>query len=287
MSYREVTAEGDIPVTDTTGTATAAGSGVQSIDRATAILAAFSYTRPILGVTEISELTGLATSTVHRLLSALEHNRLIRRSGDRQYALGPLLLQLAHQAATHASLRDIALPTMQALRDSAEETVGLHELVGHMDRATIAQAESRLALRRTYTDLGVPIPLPQGAPGKALLAFLPDAQQERILAGPLVAVTELTITDPANLRAQLNEVRRVGFAISLGERTPGIRSVAAPIWDQTGHASACLSISAPELRMRIERCRELGTKVKEAAWKISETLGATASEIAANLPTVT
>ena len=266
------------------GEAARAGSGVQSIDRATTILEAFSYTRPTLGVTEISSATGLATSTVHRLLTALEHNRLVRRAGDRSYALGPLLLQLAHQAATHASLRDVAMPAMQELRDAVEETVGLHELVGPMDRATIAQAESRLALRRTYTDLGVPVPLPQGAPGKALLAFMPETQQERILTGPLERVTEATITDPKKIRTQLQEVRRLGYAISLGERTPGIRSVAAPIWDHTGQAAACLSISAPELRAPVERCKEFGALVKEAAWKISEILGATVSVVASTMP---
>lgn len=266
--------------------ASTAGSGVQSIDRATAILATFSYQRPTLGVTEISAETGLATSTVHRLLSALEHNRLVRRSGDRQYALGPLLLQLAHAAATHAGLRDLALPVMRDLRDAVEETVGLHELLGATDRVTVAQAESRLALRRTYTDLGVPIPLPLGAPGKALLAFLPAAQQELMLSGPLVAVTKSTITDPQELRRQLAETRRLGYAVSLAERTPGIRSIAAPIWDHTGHATACISISAPETRMPLERCRELGVLAKEAAWTISETLGATAAVVAENSPTI-
>jgi len=254
-------------------------SGVQSIDRITAILGSFTRQQPALGVTEIAHETGLAISTVHRLLSALEHNKLVRRTGDRRYVLGPLLLQLAHAAATHATLRDAALPVMSALRDRVEETVGLHERAGTANRVTIAQAESRLALRRTYTDLGTAVPLPQGAPGKALLAFLPSTRQEEVLREPLEAVTGATITDPQVLRQQLAETRRVGYSISLGERTPGIRSAAAPIWDHTGEPIACLSISAPELRMPLERCHELGLLIRQAAWEVSELMGATGDAV--------
>jgi len=255
------------------------GSGVQSIDRITAILGSFTRQQPALGVTEIAHETGFATSTVHRLLAALEHNKLVRRTGDRRYVLGPLLLQLAHAAATHATLRDAALPLMSALRDRVEETVGLHERAGTANRVTIAQAESRLALRRTYTDLGTPVPLPQGAPGKALLAFLPLTRQEEVLREPLEAVTGATITDPEILRDQLTETRRAGYSISLGERTPGIRSAAAPIWDHTGQPIACLSISAPELRMPLDRCHELGLLVRHAAWEVSELMGATSDTV--------
>jgi IclR family acetate operon transcriptional repressor len=255
------------------------GSGVQSIDRITAILGAFTHQHPALGVTEIASQIGLATSTVHRLLVSLEFNGFVRQASDRRYVLGPLLLQLAYAAATHSSLREIALPVMQQLRDQAEETVGLHELAGPHDRVTIAQAESRLALRRTYTDLGAPVPLPQGAPGKALLAFLPTSQQEEILNGRLDPVTDATITDPDELRAQLRETRRTGYSISLGERTPGTRAIASPIWDHTGYPIACMSISAPEIRMPLKRLHDLGEMVKASAWEISKLMGATVAVV--------
>ena len=256
------------------------GSGVQSIDRITAILGAFTYQQPALGVTEIAVRIGLSTSTVHRLLASLEFNGFVRQVSDRRYVLGPSLLQLAYAAATHSSLREIALPVMQQLRDKAEETVGLHELAGPHDRVTIAQAESRMPLRRTYTDLGAPVPLPQGAPGKALLAFLPTSQQDEILNGRLDAVTDATITNPAELRAQLRETRRIGYSVSLGERTPGTRAIASPIWDHTGDPIACISISAPEIRMPLERLHELGAMVKASAWEVSKLMGATIAVVA-------
>ncbi|MDP9391479.1 MAG: helix-turn-helix domain-containing protein, partial [Actinomycetota bacterium] len=138
-------------------------NGVQSIDRAVAILRCFDARRPTLGITDLARATGLSTTTTHRLLMALQANRLIRQTADRRYGLGPLLVQLARSGALPTTLRDAALPLMTALRDEIDETVALHELLPSGERAVVDQVESHQQLRRTYTDVGVPIPLPHGA----------------------------------------------------------------------------------------------------------------------------
>src|SRR5215207_2961802 len=74
-------------------------NGVQSIDRAVAILRCFDSRRPELGISELARSTGLSTSTVHRLLGAMQANHLIRQTGTKRYGLGPLLLQLANSGA--------------------------------------------------------------------------------------------------------------------------------------------------------------------------------------------
>ncbi|MBF8193815.1 IclR family transcriptional regulator [Nonomuraea sp. K274] len=252
----------------------AARSAVQAIDRAVAILRCFSARSPELGISEISRATGLSTSTAHRLLTAMLHNRLVRQTAHRRYALGPLLIQLARSGAVPTTLRDIALGPMHELRDLTDETVGLHELLPSFERAVVDQVESRQPLRRTYTELGEAIPLVYGAPGKAMLAFVPEATRERLLATPISSVTPATITDPGLLRAQLDEVRERGFATSYAERTPGIRTVAAPVFDHTGKVVGCLSVSGPETRMPQERMDELTPLVTATAWTISESLGA-------------
>ena len=251
----------------------ASRSGLQTIDRATLVLRAFSPARPWLGVTELASIIGLSTSTTFRLVAAMQQNGLLRQSDDRKYGLGPLLVRIAHHALTDDRLREAARPVMEKLRDQVEETVGLHELVGSTHRITVAQAESRQALRRTYTDLGTPIPLPQGAPGKVLLAFLPASLQEAVLSVPLDQVTKSTITKPDKLRSELGKIRQNRYAVSLGERTIGIRSVAAAIWAGEGAPVACLSISAPEMRMDNSRCQVLGEVVREAADQVSSDLG--------------
>jgi IclR family acetate operon transcriptional repressor len=255
-------------------------SGVQAIDRAVAILRCFGAGAPELGISEIARATGLATSTTHRLLAALQHNRLVRQTAHRRYALGPLFVQLAGGAAAPTTLRDLALGPMRELRDRTDETVGLHELLPSGERAVIDQVESRQALRRTYTEMGEPIPLTYGAPGKVLLAFVPHAVREKALAEPIDQVTETTITDPDVLRRQLDEVREAGYAMSFAERTPGIHTVAAPIFGHADRVVGCLSLSGPQTRMPRPRMDELAEPVSSTAWTVSQALGATAETVA-------
>lgn len=255
------------------------GSGVQSIDRAVSILLCFSRHKHELGITEIAKATGLSTSTTHRLLMAMQHNRLIRQTANRRYSLGTLIFQLLGTGAAPTSLREAALATMTQLRDESDESIGLHELLPSNERVVVDQVESYQPLRRTYTELGVPIPLPYGAPGKTLLSFLPSPRREAVLRVPLESITPTSITDPDVLRAQLAEIRRDRFALSYSERTPGIRTVASPIFGDTGAIVGSLSLSAPEMRMPAERMVRLGPLLRDAGWEVSAILGATAENV--------
>jgi IclR family transcriptional regulator, acetate operon repressor len=262
---------------------TAGRNGVQSIDRAVAILRCFDARRPTLGISDIARATGLSTTTTHRLLVAMQSNRLIRQTSDRRYGLGPLLIQLARSGAVPTTLRDTALPWMTALRDEVDETVGLHELLPTGERAVVDQVESHHELRRTYTEFGMPIPLTHGAPGKAILAMLPVEQRESWLSRPIASITPETVTDPDRLRAELQEVRRRGWAESKGERTPGIRTVSAPIFDHTGRVVGALGLSVPRVRMDDARAESLGARIAACAWSVSESLGATAGAVEATV----
>jgi IclR family acetate operon transcriptional repressor len=258
-------------------------NGVQSIDRAVAILRCFDARRPTLGISDISRATGLSTTTTHRLLVAMLSNRLIRQTSDRRYGLGPLLVQLARSGAVPTTLRDAALPTMTALRDEVDETVGLHELLPSRERAVVDQVESHHELRRTYTDFGTPIRLPHGAPGKAILSMLPVEQQDDCLSTPIESITPTTITDPGKLQAELAGVRRRGWAESKGERTHGIRTVAAPVFDHTGCVVGALGLSVPQVRMDDDRAEDLGRRIADAGWTVSEALGATRAAVEASI----
>ena len=256
-----------------------ARNGVQSIDRAVTILRCFDARRPTLGITDIARATGLSTTTTHRLLMALQANRLVRQTADRRYGLGPLLVQLARSGALPTTLRDAALPLMTALRDEIDETVGLHELLPSQERAVVDQVESHHELRRTYTEFGTPIRLTHGAPGKAILSMLPVVRQDSLLSVPIESITPTTITDADELRTELAGVRRRGWAESKGERTLGIRTVAAPVFDHTGGVIGALGICVPEIRMDDDRADHLGRCIRDSGWAVSEALGATAGAV--------
>ena len=258
-------------------------SGVQSIDRAVAILRCFDVHHSTLGISEIARMTGLSTSTTHRLLNAMTSNRLLAQAPDRRYRPGPLLVQLGRSGAVPSTLKGAALPFMTALRDEVDETVGLHELLPSGERAVVDQVESRQELRRHYTDIGVPIQLVHGAPGKAILSTLPWSRQVRALEQEITAVTDRTVTDPVELAAELALARERGWAFSDAERTPGIRALAAAVFDHTGKAIGALGLSVPSVRIDDSRAEELGARVAEVAWDVSEALGATHDAVEAQL----
>lgn len=248
-------------------------SGVLVVDRAVAILNTFTRDRPEIGMSEISRMTGLTTSTTHRLLAGLQAHDLVRQVADRRYALGPHVLRLAHVANARISLTEAALPVMRWLRDESGETVGLHVLQADHLRIVVDQVESREALRRTYTGLGEPIPLHQGAPGKVLLAYLSRDAREAILARPLEAATASTIIDADVLRAEVQDIRRRGYAFSFEERVPGIRTVAVPVWDHTGTVIACISVTGPATRLTKARLSELAPLAVQGGRELSAQLG--------------
>jgi IclR family acetate operon transcriptional repressor len=252
-------------------------SAVQSIDRAVAILRCFDAHHAALGISDIARATGLSTSTAHRLLTSMTTNRLLDQGSDKRYRPGPLLVQLGRSGAVPSSLREAARPHMVALRDEVDETVGLHELLPTYERAVVDQVESRQELRRHYTDIGVPIALTHGAPGKAMLSTLPWARQKAALSRGIEAITDRTVTDPTALAAELATARERGWAGSDAERTPGIRAVAAPVFDHTGMVVGALGLSVPTVRMDDARADELGRRAAAVAWDVSEALGATRS----------
>lgn len=248
--------------------------GVQSIDRAVALLSVFTPERPVVGLSDIARLTGLSRSTVHRLLAALSAHGMVQQAPhSTSYSLGPRLLGLADTARHHLTRERQAEPVMTWLRDQCGETVALHVLDETPARHTLSQVESTQPLRRTYTDLGTPHPAHQGAPGKVLLAFAPEHVRETALSRRLASPDGSTVLRPDVLRAELEEVRRQGYAISLEERVKGVVTVAVPARDHTGEVSAALSISIPAVRAGRDELLALAPLALHAASTLSARLG--------------
>lgn len=266
---------GDPGAAGGTPAALAVRSDVQSIDRAMAILGVFTQQRPVVGVTEIARRTGLTRGTAHRLLMSLLAHQLVRQvqPGPR-YALGPRVLELAHVADKSLDLRHVAHDLLARLRDQCAETVGLHVFQPPRHRVTIDQAESRHSLRRTYTDLQRPIPVHQGAPGKALLAHLPGHVTDAVLAAELEPATGRTITRPDRLRDELEEIRRRGWSLSLQERVDGVSALGVPVFDARGAVAAAISVTGPASRCTGARLGEIAPLAVATAREISARLGA-------------
>lgn len=247
---------------------------VQSVIRAFDILSAFTVERPALGVSEIASLLRLNRTTVHRLLTTLEGCGAVQRIPQSQkYTIGTHILRLANVFFHYSDVRSVGMPTIVSLRDATDHTAALHLREQH-SRVVIAQAESRQDLRVTYPDLGTPIPLHVGAPGKAILAHLrPEEIDHYLGTQSLTSVLVNTPISESSLRAELERIRTNGFSVTSQERRLGVLSVAAPIFNATGAATASVNVSAPLQRVTEEQVAELSALVLQAGRTISAQLG--------------
>lgn len=248
--------------------------GIQSVRRAASLLRAFGSGASELGVSELGRTLNLHKSTVSRLLATLESEGLLERApGTEKYRLGPEIARLAGRADYFGDIREVARSFLVELAELTRETANLAVLDG--DEVNNVDQVSSPHLVRVGNWVGRRTPLHCAANGKALLAFLPKADQDRLTAGPLTAFTKHTLIDPSALRANLAQVCRLGYAAALGEIEEGLNAVAAPIWYADGALAAAISVSGPAYRVTAERVPELGQIALDFAQRVSRRLGYT------------
>jgi IclR family KDG regulon transcriptional repressor len=247
---------------------------IQAIERAVSILNAFSMDDPELGVTELADRLGLHKSTVHRFMVNLDAAGLVERNARTgRYRLGLHVFELGALVMQQMNLWDEALPFLEGLVHDTGETGHLAVLDGG-EAIYIERVEARRALR-------VPSAIGRGYPahatnlGKVLLADQPRERVEAIIAERgLAAYTPQTITDPVELDAELELIRRRGYAVDNEEYDEGLRCIGAAVRDHSGHVVAALGIGGPVTRITPERIEEMGDLVMTAARGLSRRLGA-------------
>jgi DNA-binding IclR family transcriptional regulator len=244
-----------------------------SVEKAIDILFCFDPAHAQLRLTDISQRVGLHKSTAHRLLSLLKKKGLISADPASQlYSLGPGVVELAWVVLRQQDLRTVCRPFLEQLRQATNETASLYTRMGHK-RICVEECESGQDIKYSHT-VGLTAPLHVGAPGKALLAFLPEEELAALLAElPLTTITPYTITDREQLKAELAATRTRGYAVSSGERSPGASAVAAPIRDGRGQTIAAIGVLGPSQRLTRTLLKELGQQVMQVAQQISATFG--------------
>ena len=222
-----------------------------TIERALAVLDLMvSSDRPDFGVSEIARELDLSKAVVHRVLVTLVARDYLQTDPtSRRYRLGPMALVLGSAYLDRLDLRSLALPRLQELSSRTGETATL-SLRNGWSRMYIEQVTPEREIRMSVV-IGKAFPLHAGSSSKALLAFLPQQEQDDYLArAELNALTETTITDPQVLRGELAQVRERGYAVSLEERQAGAASIAAPVLDRSGRPIAVISVCGPVERYR-------------------------------------
>lgn len=227
-----------------------------------------------LGLKEVTSKTGIAKSTVFRILSTLVQMNYVIRDAERYYRISPVLGHLVNEEASSEALRRLALPMMLALRDKYGETVNLG--VQNFDKVTyIEVVPSEFALR-LQESRGASVPAHASALGKAILSFSPqNVVEELIRSHRLERMTPNTITGPDELLAELRRVRAAGFAFDRGEGSALAVCVGAPILNAQGNAIAAMSISGPASRFNPRRDSPVIASLLRATTDLSRWSGPT------------
>ncbi|MBF8190618.1 IclR family transcriptional regulator [Nonomuraea sp. K274] len=246
----------------------------ETLRKALLILDVLRTSESALSARELAVQVDLPKSTAQRLLQSLEESRMaVQDPVSRKYRLGPRTLTLGMAYRERLDLRNVALPHMRALRDATDETVGLSVAVGR-ERMFIEEVQSQSELR-THSELGVPYPLWTGAPGRVLLAHLPAAEVESVLASGCEGAWQ-AIEPPTKdaFLDRLAAIRSKGQDRAYDETIKGVSALAAPVYDASSRVAAALSVSGPSGRMSDAEMDRIEGDVLRTAQLISRSLGA-------------
>lgn len=232
--------------------------GTQSIDRAADILSMVVRSEEPVSYTEVVDRSGLARSTVSRLLQALERNGLLERNKDGRFRGGALFTSYASRFDRVEALIAAAEPTLERIGEETGETVNLGMPSGSRV-IHVAQVDSTFVLGATNW-VDVEVPPHCSALGKIMYAYgaipLPRGRLQR--------KTTATLTRRADLDQVLDEVRRTGYATAHGEFEEGLDAVAAPVRGPDGVVHAAIGVSGPSVRFGEERDRFGDLLISEA-----------------------
>jgi DNA-binding IclR family transcriptional regulator len=244
---------------------------IQAVDRALRLLTVIAEAPQPPNGPELARRAGVNRSTAWRLLATLEHHDLVNRdAASGRYTVGFGAARVA-AAVDHGALVRRARPVLRWLLART----------GEVSTLTVARGRSLVTIDEVVGEQIVSVrwvgshnPLTISSVGKLLLASLSDEEIEALLAEPIERRTANTITDPAELRARIDEARRTGLGTSIGEWEIGLNGFSAAARDAAGRPLAFLSVVGPEFRLPESRLGEVGPLLLDAAARLSAELAA-------------
>jgi IclR family acetate operon transcriptional repressor len=248
---------------------------VPALGKAVAVLEAIAR-EPGLRFTGIRERLGMPNSSTHHLISTMCELGLIKRRTEGTYGLGLKLLELASIAQESNDLQRDAMPLVREFAQRVQLTCNLGVLE-QSEAVYIARVEgARDIIVKSH--VGQRFPVNRSALGKSLIAWLPPEQLDAVIANlTFEKRMPKTITNAADLRLQLADVRRRGWALDDEEQARNCRCIAAPIRDRDGAVVAAISVVGTLKQVEDGRVETLAAQVIDAARAISEFVYSTAA----------
>lgn len=261
-------------MTGTRTRARAAGRAThQSLERGLRVLEVVAANGGPASLSETARRAGLHRSTAHHLLRALVGFGFLRHDAQtRGYELAAKLFQLTGRTWTPEQLGVVGEPFVAELTRRSGEGSSLAAY--RHGTVTIVAKRDHDGPVRVVQDVGGQRPIHATAVGKAIIAWLPPAELDGLLARTrLERFTANTLSTRAELEAELRRIREAGCAIDDEEHIVGIRCIAAPVFTYTGNVAASLCALGPTSRMTRQRLRELRHPLRRLARELSARLG--------------
>ena len=250
-----------------------ATAGVGVLEKAMSLLNIVSAAAAPMTFTELLRAGRLPKATLHRILTTLMREGLLRHDAfTKTYQLGFRLLELAHEVWSDFDLRLAAQDELARLRNAVRHSVHLAVLDG--DSVILIASEESDRELRTSSRVGIRLPIHATALGKAIVAHLDPLRQTALLQSlSLRAFTGKTLTFAADLQSELDLTRARGYAVECLEHEEGLVSIAAPILDIEGRPIGAVCISGKSDQIDQTRLHELSSPIIGAARTISHNAG--------------
>ncbi len=224
---------------------------IEALARGLDVIRAFRPREPVMSLAAVAAQTGLARPTARRMLLTLADLGYVRAI-DGGFELTARVLDLGMTYVLSRSLWEVARPHMEALVAQTHESSSIAQLDGS-DIIYVA----RVAVPKIVTlavTIGTRFPAMQTSLGKVLLAALPPAEAERVLSeSSRSGITPRYQPDATHRAAELRDVRARGWSLTDEELAPGIRSVAVPLRDGSGHVIASLNVNTHAAETPLEK----------------------------------
>jgi len=242
---------------------------IRSIVRAIKILEAFNN-KSKMGITEISKMLNIPKSTTHNIVTTLSKESILEKDTEiNKYFLGIKLFELGDRARENFELRKVSIPYLKELNETFDETV--HLTVPENGEVLYIECFESTKRLRTYSVIGIRAPLHCTAVGKAILAYLPGNEIDRIIKEKgLQKFTKNTIRNKKQLLEEIKIIKKIGYAVDNMEHEEGVRCVGAPIKDNSGYPVASISISGPSQRITDKIIPQLAAHTIRVTNAISE-----------------
>ena len=214
-------------------------------------------------VSELADRVDMPVSTAHDYLQALVATGYVVMDG-KEYRTTTRFLEVGHRQRHRLEVFKAVRDELETVADETGEHVTL--MIEEADQAVIVAVQEGPDAVNLFAYPGARMPLHATAPGKAMLAHMPDERVEEIIdSRGLVAVTSRTITDPEVLFEQLERIREQGYAIDEGERIAGMVCLAAPILDKNDLIRGAICVCGPQSRIGETRQQEIADVIQRAA----------------------